>query len=619
MKFRSDISFLRALSVIAVLLYHFKFSFFKGGFVGVDVFFVISGYLMTRIILSGFDKNNFIFWEYLQKRVTRIIPALLVMITFFAFVIYFLLPTLFLPYLDSYFSSILFFSNIYYYLNSNYFDNGSQFNFLLHTWSLSVEWQFYMIYPFILILFKKLYINNLSRFKLVFLVLVTLSFAAMLIHSEYDSSFSFYNFYTRAWEMMFGGIAFLFADNSKDISTKIKNCLLSFFLLLICGSIYFINSHSYIWPSAFTLIPVIATTGILFLNVDWAIFRNKGITYIGNISYSLYLWHWPLYVLSLYFGLNMRLRYKVFFIALSVIFAVLSYHFIEKRAFKNKSVHIVLTCVILFLASFSLKEVNIKKIFSPEVSNLSFANSKYKYSDEAVEQYSLYDRYLLHTRKFSEYDLNYLNVESGKKYIVLLGDSHAGMFSKTVEEIAKGINCEIIQVTADATYPMINSEGPFQSSKELFNYFFQQQFPKIKDQISLIVICSKYNGYDKAQLEKRISFTENFFNKTKTKTIYLGQTPSFPIDFPTYYYMKERYGITSDNDPDVKKKDMSTNEFLKKKLDDKYLDLMSINIKTVDQGKPFIYDTNHLTYFGAEQYKAVIKDAIVKVMKTSQF
>ena len=172
LKFRYDISFLRALSVLAVVFYHFNFSFFKGGFVGVDIFFVISGYLMTKIILSGFGKDNFDVLEFYKRRVVRIFPALLTMIVIFGVVVYALIPTQFILYLNSAFSSSLFFSNIYYFLNNGYFDQSSHSNFPLHTWSLSVEWQFYMILPLLLLILKKTYKNSRKTFNFIFILCI---------------------------------------------------------------------------------------------------------------------------------------------------------------------------------------------------------------------------------------------------------------------------------------------------------------------------------------------------------------------------------------------------------------------------------------------------------------
>ncbi|WP_312390814.1 acyltransferase family protein [Chryseobacterium sp.] len=604
MKFRNDISFLRAFSVIVVLLYHFKFSFFKGGFTGVDIFFVISGFLMTKIILSKFESGTFEYWEYIQKRVARIIPALLVMIAFFIPVIYFVIPTQFIQYLRSFFSSSLFFSNIYYYLNSGYFDGSSQANFLIHTWSLSVEWQFYMIYPIILMLFRKLYLNNKKRFSVIFIALIAISFITMIIHNQ---SYSFYMFYTRAWEMMFGGIVFLFESRAKNIHKKTRNIIFSISLASLFGSIFFINSHTISWPSVYTLIPVIATTLILFLNVDYKIFENKLVRFLGDISYSLYLWHWPFFVISMFFGLNLRMRHRVIFIILSLIFAISSYYLIEKRNYRN-SKYIIFASINCFLVGFGITFINPNKIFNDEKSKLAYASSLYNKSSIASKQYDFGGRYFSTTNLFSEYDLSNLKIKTNKKYILLLGDSHAGMFSQSLHNIVKNTKYELLQVTADATYPMIDSPTEFEESKKFFNHFFKLEYPKIKDQIVLVIINSNYNGYKLDQLKHKINFSEKFFKK---KAIYLGITPTYPIDYPTYYYIKEKYNIVPTASSAFERHTNETNNILKNKLKERYIDLLSVKINKVPNGNPYIYDQHHMTYWGTEEYENTIKNTIL--------
>lgn len=209
MNFRYDISFLRVVAVFAVVFFHFNIHGFSGGFVGVDIFFVISGYLMSLIILNGIENKKFTLLSFYKKRVVRIFPALLFMLLFFSCVIAVVLPTLFYQFQSNAFSSALFFSNIYFYLSSGYFDAASHYNFLLHTWSLSVEWQFYIIYPIFLILTQKVYLANFKFFKLIFIVVVALSLASVFYFNSIDKNdFSFYMFVTRAWEMMVGGLAF---------------------------------------------------------------------------------------------------------------------------------------------------------------------------------------------------------------------------------------------------------------------------------------------------------------------------------------------------------------------------------------------------------------------------
>jgi peptidoglycan/LPS O-acetylase OafA/YrhL len=612
-KFRGDISFLRAFSVISVLLYHFKFSYFQGGFVGVDIFFVISGYLMTKIILSGFHLNKFNLLNFYKRRVVRIFPALLVMIVIFSIVIFFLLPTQFLVYLRSTFSSSLFFSNIYYYLNSGYFDQSSQYNFLLHTWSLSVEWQFYLIYPLLLLMLKKLYLTNKYRFRAFFYVLILFSFIAMLLHNNYDNSFSFYIFYTRAWEMMLGGAAFLNEKTLKKIPEKIKILIIILSFIVI---VYFtcINDFKGVWPDLITIIPVLCISVIISLNYDFSIYKNKVVKYIGDLSYSLYLYHWPFYVLSLFFSLETRIRYKLLFILLSVIFSVLSFHFIEKRKYDNKVKYLLSGSLMIFCISLVLTKVD-AGIYYKKIGNLINITANYKYSNESEEQYSLGAKHLLSTQKFEDYNIKYWVVKNDGLHVILLGDSHAGMFSKTVHNLLKENNINCIQATADATYPMLHSKGDFKGPIDFFNYFFTKYFPLNHEKIKLVIISANYAAYSKDELIKKINFTENYFSKYNIKVLYLGQTDIYPIDYPTYYHIKNTYKIVYNNELKNKKNLIEANNFLIDYLGNKYVDLMNYKIKKISPNyTPYMYDSNHLTYYGTEQYKSFIKNRILEAI-----
>jgi len=602
-QFRYDISFLRAFSVIIVLLYHFKFSLFNGGFIGVDIFFVISGYLMTMIILNGFSKNTFSLTDFYNRRVVRIIPPLLFLIFSFGVAVYFILPTQLLNYSKSAFSSSLFFSNIYYYLNSNYFDASSQYNFLLHTWSLSVEWQFYMIYPLLLLIFRKTYVKSPKKFNIVFVGLILISFLLMLIHNKNESIYSFYIFYPRAWEMMAGGLAFLFSNYSKNINEKLKQISVIFSLVVISIFVYKINEHQYTWPSFYTLTPVILTTLIIFLNVDNKLFRNKVVTYLGNISYSLYLWHWPIYVISLYYEFNGRLRHKLFFILLSFLGAMFSYHLIEKRDFRKYSKQIITTSLVCFGVFFGMNYINPELLFrDSKIGNLAHYTSNYKYSKEAEKQYNFHTKHFMHTQNYTEWNADILKIDSTKKNIVLLGDSHAGMFAQSFEELANKYDFNLIQTTADATFPMINSETKFIECQKYFNYIFEDFFPKNYQEIDLIVINSNYEGYPEDELLKKIRWTEEYFKKLGVKTIYIGQNQTFYIDYPTSYYLKKQPSH-SYNKYDV---------FLSKLLKEKYINLNNNLINYVSKdGTPFIYDHGHLSKYGTDQYLKLISTNII--------
>lgn len=613
LKFRYDISFLRALSVLAVVFYHFDFSFFKGGFVGVDIFFVISGYLMTKIILSGFDKDNFNVLDFYKKRVVRIFPALLTMILIFGVVVYALIPTQFILYLNSAFSSSLFFSNIYYYLNNGYFDQSSHSNFLLHTWSLSVEWQFYMILPLLLLIFKKTYRNSRTKFNFIFIAIVALSFISMLLHNVYSNTFSFFIFYTRAWEMMLGGLSFLYEKELQKISQKIKPLIIGICFLIICY--FIIKTEDTNWPSVITLIPVFCTALIIGINHEFEIYKNRIIKYIGDISYSLYLYHWPIFVISFFFGLE-RLRYSIIFIILSVILSVLSYHFVEKRDYSKKVKQVLLRSAILFGICFFLSKTD-ANLYLKNAGTFANITANYKNSNTAKKQYNLESRHFNGTRNFADFDKTFLNVpDNHKKNIVLLGDSHAGMFAQTLNNITKENNYNLIQITADGTYPMKDSEGILKGSIDYFNYIFKNYIPANYKKIDLVVITSNYAAYPKEKLDQKIKFSQYYFSKYKIPVLFIGQTKVYPIDFPTYYYSKKKYAVNYPNEESLFDNTVKINNYLNENLGSRYINLLDLNVKQLSpKNYPYLYDKNHLTYYGTEQYREVIQNAILNTMK----
>ena len=612
LKFRYDISFLRALSVLAVVFYHFNFSFFKGGFVGVDIFFVISGYLMTKIILSGFGKDNFDVLEFYKRRVVRIFPALLTMIVIFGVVVYALIPTQFILYLNSAFSSSLFFSNIYYFLNNGYFDQSSHSNFLLHTWSLSVEWQFYMILPLLLLILKKTYKNSRKTFNFIFILIAALSFISMLVHNFYSSTFSFFIFYTRAWEMMLGGLSFLYEKELQKASQKVKSLTIGICFLII---LYFIiKTEEAGWPSLLTLIPTFCTALIIGINQEFNIYKNRIIKYFGDISYSLYLYHWPLFVVSFFFGLE-QLRYNIFFIIFSFILAVLSYHFIEKRDYSKKAKQVLLYSALLFGICFFLSKADANFYLKKE-GNLAYVTANYKSSNTAKKQYNLESRHFNGAENFKDFDKNILNIPNNhKKNIVLLGDSHAGMFAKTFHNITTENNFNLIQITADGTYPMLDSEGILKGSIDYFNYIFKNYIPKNQGKIDLVVIISNYAAYPKEKLDDKIKFSKDYFKKHQIPILFVGQTELYPIDFPTYHYSKIKYNISYHNEESLFENTAKTNLHLMENLGSHYINLMDLNVIQISpKNYPYIYDKNHLTYYGAEQYKNTIKKAILNTM-----
>ena len=261
MGFRSDINFLRAIAVVLVVVFHFSNVALPGGFVGVDIFFAISGYLMTGIIFSQIQKQRFSLLSFYLARAKRIIPALSVMVlSVLVYAWFYLFDVEFIKLLKHAFSSLLFYSNVVYWQEAGYFSASAHQNWLLHTWSLSVEWQFYMVYPIILLLLTK--VIGLRWTKLLIILGAIASFAASVYASNIWPDPAYFSLPTRAWQMMVGGIAFLYPVTFNTSSQRAVS-LLGLAIMLISAAWVSPEMNWPAWPSA---LPILGA--YLFLIAD---------------------------------------------------------------------------------------------------------------------------------------------------------------------------------------------------------------------------------------------------------------------------------------------------------------------------------------------------------------
>ncbi|WP_295471840.1 acyltransferase family protein [uncultured Pseudomonas sp.] len=298
MDFRKDINGLRALAVLAVLLYHFRPAWLPGGFAGVDVFFVISGYLITGIILRGLNTGRFSLVAFYRSRVRRIVPALAVLCM--ALLVggwFYLLPLDYAALGKHVASSLGFVSNIVYWREAGYFTANAHEKWLLHTWSLSVEWQFYLLYPLALLLLKRLV--GLRALRGWVLAGCLASLALCLFAAPRWPEAAFYLLPTRAWELLLGAVACLFPLR---LPTRGQRWLERAGLAMILAG-FGLMQASQGWSAYLVLLPVLGTWAVIAAarQGSW-LTANPAAQWLGRLSYSLYLWHWPVVVAMNYAG-----------------------------------------------------------------------------------------------------------------------------------------------------------------------------------------------------------------------------------------------------------------------------------------------------------------------------
>ncbi|NNH78322.1 acyltransferase [Acinetobacter sp. ANC 5380] len=416
--FRYDINGLRAYAVMLVTLFHFGISGFSAGFIGVDIFFVISGFLMTSIVIKGLEKGNFSLLNFYLSRAIRIIPALFFLCSILLIIGWFLLLPLDYRALAKHsLSSVNFFSNIVYWKESGYFDTESHNKALLHTWSLSVEWQFYIIFPIIVALLYKIK-SSRSFIFLSFVTTSILSFILSIIITNSNASSGFFLLPTRAWEMLLGGVIFFIPKDKIPYQKPME--ILGFVLILISCLIF---STSTLWPSFNAFLPVLGIFLILLSNQQNSILtRGKVFQWLGDKSYSIYLWHWPIVFFLHYYYNHDSSTFISLGLALSIFFGWLSYNFIEAPARKYLSslnklkayiIWIISVGLITSICLFIFKFNGITKRFSDDINAISAIK---KDKNPRVEEC---------LSKSNDEKLTKCIYGDGETSLIVIGDSHA--------------------------------------------------------------------------------------------------------------------------------------------------------------------------------------------------
>ena len=335
---RADIDGLRAIAVVPVVLFHAGVSQVSGGFVGVDIFFVISGYLITSLILGEMREGRFSLLSFYERRIRRIFPALFAVLA----VCIVLAGTLFLPrelrsFDESLLAATFFVSNIYFYGSNGYFAAPPDTLPLLHTWSLSIEEQFYIVFPLLLSLAiafgRRIWVGLIS-------VLFLLSLAASIWVTPINPDAAFYLAPMRVWELMLG--ALLAARVLPRIESQAVREMLALAGVALIAYAVFRFSTSTPFPGSAALIPCLGAAFLIYAGEDEGttsaskVLSLRPLVFVGLISYSLYLWHWPLLVFARYWSVTSLTGWQSATIVIaSFILAALSWAYIE-QPFRRK-------------------------------------------------------------------------------------------------------------------------------------------------------------------------------------------------------------------------------------------------------------------------------------------
>ena len=326
--FRADINGLRGVAILLVLLFHFNAPKAAGGFIGVDVFFVISGYLMTAIVLRGLTTGQFSLAGFYRARARRIMPPLALMILSSLTLGFFLVdPILYAAMARQALSSLLFVSNIDYFLTTSYFGNAADTIWFLHSWSLSAEWQLYLAYPLFLALLLRIAPGRLAYALLATAALIyAASLALLFTGGGRMMSGLFYMSPFRAPEMIIGGLAYICRVQAPARVGRVS-AIFGLALILCTAAI---AGPQTAWPAPLSLTAVAGAALILVVDTGKAgLLGLAPLQLIGRWSYSIYLWHWPLIVALNYAGYTDARSYALAFIA-SIIVGALSHRFVER-------------------------------------------------------------------------------------------------------------------------------------------------------------------------------------------------------------------------------------------------------------------------------------------------
>jgi len=531
MKYRADIDGLRAMAVLPVLFFHAGWTVFSGGYVGVDVFFVISGFLITGILAEEIAGNRFSIVKFYERRIRRIFPCLFAVILVCSVVAAFLLAPLdFKDFAKSIVATVAFASNVFFFRQSGYFDDQSAIKPLLHTWSLAVEEQFYIFFPILLWLIHR-YAKD--RMFLVLGPMAALSFGASVWYSSHAPSFAFYMAPTRIWELFVG--AFLALGAVPRLDNRPAREMLSWAGLGLIGFAVFAYSSETTFPGIAALAPVGgAALLIQFGNessAGWLLSRRP-VVFIGLISYSLYLWHWPLIVYSEYVLIQKLAGWgTIAAIVASLVLAALSWRYVE-RPFRVKG-------LVSRRWIFGGAAVAAAALVAVSLTGLSANGWPGRFPGEVVRLEGFVNAYSPRRSdchrgegKVIPFDESCVYGAGGTPTYAVWGDSHAVELTYALGEIARRHGRSLLQLSYSACPPALGVEIRIRPKCREFNDGVAR-FLEGNTDITTVFLISRYDNHEHSQeLPDGMRRTMKALLDARKRVVLVYPIPISPVSIP---------------------------------------------------------------------------------------
>ena len=621
--YRPDIDGLRAIAVLIVVFCHAGLGF-PGGYVGVDVFFVISGYLITKLILKDLEQGTFSLTDFWERRIRRILPALLVVIAVT------LLGGWFLLMQDAYASLgksvaalTMLISNFQFWRDTGYFDTAAEQKPLLHTWSLAVEEQFYLFAPLFLLLLARF---GRLRFAIPFLLVgMILSFALSVYGSYFYAEATFYLLPTRAWELLVGALLGITPALKSEGLSRLRGLLSVTGLTMILLPCFVYDQHTR-FPGAAALLPVIGTALIIFGGSSGnrfplvnEILALQPFVFVGLISYSLYLWHWPLLAFARYRSVYpLGIVERVVVVLLGLVAATASWRFVE-TPFRRR---------LLLVSRGKLFTVAGGALLALLV--IGSALYYYKGFEErlppAARLYASFamDR-VVHDLTIDDIPTNLVRYgpSDSPPKVLVWGDSHAMSILPAIEALARETNTVSCAATHTANAPVIGyyyrdkwalNERSLPFNAAVLEYVRSARIPKV-------VLVARWHLYvnDSSEFLAALMDTVAALQATGASVYFVCDVPRFNFTVPRALALCSLKGSDLSElgmIPEDYERQNHFHEWLLPRLREARVQILdpipaiqtrthSIRILPFDSGGSFFLDQHHLSKYGALAIKSV--------------